>query len=360
VEVSVVTSGHDVADARLHRLVAALARAGLRVEVLGLGTADAGPPEAINRTQPRGSLARRALGALRLPWRCHGRVLISLDPDVAVGCAMRRLLAGPKRLVWVAEVHEDYLALLEDRAWAKGPRGVVGRAVARAGLTFARRADLTVVVDDYLARTARRRMVVPNVPDMTMLPAPVPLDAQPRAIYIGDLTASRGLFTMLKALELAPDWTLDLVGRLSAEDATACHDELALNHGLASRVKLHGLLPPRQAWAVAAGAWAGLSLLEDTRAFRATMPSKVYEYLACGLPVLTSPLARPAELIKSSGAGAVVGDAAATAQVLNQWLIEPAAYQAAAEAAQAASAEMAQQCGQMDQLAHQIQAWIRR
>jgi hypothetical protein len=34
--VTVLTSGHDVADARLHREVAALRRAGLRVEVLGL------------------------------------------------------------------------------------------------------------------------------------------------------------------------------------------------------------------------------------------------------------------------------------------------------------------------------------
>ncbi|NUR30435.1 MAG: hypothetical protein HOV83_32045, partial [Catenulispora sp.] len=37
VDVSIITGGHDVADARLHRLAAALRRAGLAVEVIGLG-----------------------------------------------------------------------------------------------------------------------------------------------------------------------------------------------------------------------------------------------------------------------------------------------------------------------------------
>src|SRR5690606_14270020 len=73
VDVSIVTSGHDVADARLHREVAALVRAGLRVEVLGLGEASAGPPDAVVRARPRRSGVRRALDAALLPWRASGR-----------------------------------------------------------------------------------------------------------------------------------------------------------------------------------------------------------------------------------------------------------------------------------------------
>ena len=46
-DVSVVTSGHDIADARLHRQVAALTAHGLSVEVLALGHGVDAPREAV-------------------------------------------------------------------------------------------------------------------------------------------------------------------------------------------------------------------------------------------------------------------------------------------------------------------------
>ena len=92
--VSIVTSGHDVADARLHREVAALQGAGLSVEVLGLGDPGAGPPGASIRTWPRRGGVVRAWRALSLPWRARGALVITLDPDVAVGAELRRTLSG--------------------------------------------------------------------------------------------------------------------------------------------------------------------------------------------------------------------------------------------------------------------------
>ncbi|NUP35368.1 MAG: glycosyl transferase, partial [Streptomycetaceae bacterium] len=44
VDISIVSSAHDVADARLHRTAAALLRAGMTVEVIGLGDPAGGPP----------------------------------------------------------------------------------------------------------------------------------------------------------------------------------------------------------------------------------------------------------------------------------------------------------------------------
>ena len=51
-DVSVVSTGHDVADARLHRICAALLRRGLSVEVVGLGTAVGGPRDVTEREVP--------------------------------------------------------------------------------------------------------------------------------------------------------------------------------------------------------------------------------------------------------------------------------------------------------------------
>src|SRR6478609_8301864 len=81
VDVSIVTSGHDVADARIHRLVEALSDVGLRLEVLGLGDAAAAPPGARARVANRRTSVARAGVALRQAWRARGAVLLALDPD---------------------------------------------------------------------------------------------------------------------------------------------------------------------------------------------------------------------------------------------------------------------------------------
>jgi glycosyltransferase involved in cell wall biosynthesis len=67
----------------------------------------------------------------------------------------------------------------------------------------------------------------------------------------------------------------------------------------------------------------GLSLLDDTPAFRDAVPSKLYEYAAVGLPSLATPLPRVAELLHESGAGVVVADAAATAATMRDLAAEP-------------------------------------
>ncbi len=88
---------------------------------------------------------------------------------------------------------------------------------------------------------------------------------------------------------------------------------------------LLGRRPPTRAWEHASGAWCGLLLLADTPAFAEAMPSKLGEYLACGLPVITTDLRRQAAVVRDSGAGVVVpagGDESvgeAVAQVLRDW-----------------------------------------
>ncbi|MDR0627785.1 MAG: hypothetical protein LBG11_11135, partial [Bifidobacteriaceae bacterium] len=105
VDVSIITSGHDVADARLHREATALRRAGLRVEILGLGRPCDAPAGVVVRTRSRPGHGGRLGLALAQPWRARGRVLVALDPDSAVGAYLRRVVVGGRRLRLVADVH---------------------------------------------------------------------------------------------------------------------------------------------------------------------------------------------------------------------------------------------------------------
>jgi len=317
VDVSVLSSGHNVADARLHRHCAALRRAGLTVEVLARGERQDAPPGTLFRPLTAAGRVRRGLHALSLPARARGQVLVTLDPDLVPAARLSRALRPGRRLV--VDVHEDYLALLSDRAWATGPAGLVARVWARSATALSRGADLTAVADDHVPPLeAADRMVVRNLPDFRLLPAPHQPGAVPRALYVGDVRESRGLTAMLWAIEAAPGWELDVVGPVAPHSIPAVERWKATSPA-ADRVRFHGRMPPARAWELARGAWVGLALLESTRAFAEAIPSKVYEYLACGLPVVTTPLPRAAELVGGQGAGAVAADGEAAGRILSAW-----------------------------------------
>ncbi len=143
---------------------------------------------------------------------------------------------------------------------------------------------------------------------------------------------------MLDALEAADGWVLDIVGPVAPADAERLADELAVRQ-LGDRVRLHGRLAPREAWRLAEGAWCGLVLLDDTPAFRDALPSKLYEYLGCGLAVIVTDLPRQAALVDEARVGRVVpagpGAGKAAGEVLRSWSGEPTQLDAAREAARA-------------------------
>jgi glycosyltransferase involved in cell wall biosynthesis len=217
-------------------------------------------------------------------------------------------------------VHEDYLALLGDRAWSRGMIGVLARGMVRAATALGRRADLTVLADEHIPPSAaRHRLVVRNLPDPAMLPSRGPLDPEPRALYVGDIRTSRGLFVMLDAIRAAPPWSLDLVGPVAPADELRLKTELQADPGLAARVRLHGRMEPRASWSFARGAWAGFLMLEATEAFDPAVPTKLYEYLACGLPVIATPLTRQAQIVNQSAGGVVVSGAEDASALLLRW-----------------------------------------
>ena len=324
----VVTVVHHPEDARIrHRQIGALLDAGVHVtyaapfvahgldlpDVPGLRPIDL--PHAAARS--RGEAFRAARRLLALEAGEHDVVLVH-DPEVvaaAVGL-------GTDNLVW--DVHEDTAAAIEAKPWvperARRPLARAARAIERHA---ERRHELILAEYAYADRFEREHVVVPNT-------VAVPATARPpgpsRAVYLGSLTMARGAATLLQAGRLL---TVATRGEVRIEVIGPARDSRTadtLSWGVQrGHVVHHGFVPSTRALPMLDGALAGLSLLEDRPNYRHSMPTKVIEYMAHGLPVVTTPLPLAADLVEKAGCGIVVpfDDAEATAGALIELSRDP-------------------------------------
>jgi glycosyltransferase involved in cell wall biosynthesis len=326
----IVTVVHRPDDARiLHRQIATLRAEGFVVtyaapwSAMGVGP----PPGLAVRELPRATgrdrmaAMRAAKDLLRREADEHDLVLIH-DPDLLL--AVR--LAGLGRLppvVW--DVHEDTAVALGDRTWVPAVlRGLLAFAVRRLEHWAERSLHLLLAEEGYRARFARPHPVVRNHPWASQRPDPdrLPMpDLPPRVVYIGRLSLGRGLRTLIglgrslagvARVELAGDVDLDM--RAELEEAVAD-----------GSVEWLGFVPNDRVGEILAGASVGLSLLTDDPNYRGSMPSKVVEYLAHGVPVVATPLPTVVALVEEEGGGLLVPfeDLDATLAAVRRILEEP-------------------------------------
>lgn len=227
----------------------------------------------------------------------------SADMDVVILHDPELLLAAQasQASVTVWDVHEDTAAALTMKSWIPAPM----RGPLRSGVEFTeRRAErklhLMLAETSYSQRFSTELPVVPN--STWVGEDYVPCDGK-RAIAVGMMTRARGA---LDLAAIAPELNthgiqLDVVGPADAESTaalTAAHD--------AGHLTWHGFLPNDQAMALVDGAAVGLSLLHNEKNYQHSMPTKVMEYLAHGVPVVTTALPLAAHVVNESRAGLVV------------------------------------------------------
>lgn len=334
----VVTVVHRPDDARiLHRQIAFLREQGFRITYAAPWRAyGVTPPEGLEtRDLPRASGRERlaallvARDLLRAEAADHDLVLLH-DPELLLAAR----LAGVGRLppvVW--DVHEDTAVALGDREWVPGVlRRLLAFGVRRLERWAERTVHLVLAEDGYRDRFRRVHPVVRNHPWAAQRPDPAmthPQDVPPRVVYVGRISRGRGVETVI-ALGRA------LGGRARVEVAGPVDDgvgellEAAVAEG---SVVWHGFVPNDRLDTLLQGASVGLSLLTDDPNYRVSMPSKVIEYLAHGVPVVATPLPAVRALIEEAGGGLLVpfDDVDATLAAVRRILEEPGLHDVLAE-----------------------------
>ncbi|GAB2942219.1 hypothetical protein GCM10027048_03430 [Hymenobacter coalescens] len=311
-----------------------LAAAGYRVAVAGRATAVASFPADLPTQHPIFSGHRLGLARLTAQWR-YWRLLRQLRPALVVVHAPELLpltllwhLLGPAR-PFCYDVRENYaLNIQTQQVYRGGLRRLLAAAVRWVERRAARRAAAVLLAERSYAQElpwlpAGRTVVLENkyVPpaDAVAPPTPVRLPTPPeplRLLYSGTISALNGLF---EAIELArqlrtawPQLQLTIIGYCQQPTELRQLQDLVARHPEWLRL-IGGAQPVPHAAIVAEIGRHHLGLLpyqEHPSSWRC-LPTKLYEYLASGLPVLIPPNPLWAAEVERHQAGLVVDFAAA-------------------------------------------------
>ncbi|MDX2851670.1 glycosyltransferase [Actinacidiphila glaucinigra] len=309
--VLVVTVVHHPEDARiLHRQIAALIAHGHTVTYAAPFTARATPPrpgvEGVDLPRATGRDRRAAVREARRLLARRGPTVDAVvlhDPELLL--TLPRTLrhwhrTGARRPAVVWDVHEDTAAALAMKGWVPRPLRPPLRLVVRAAeLAAERHLHLLLAEHAYQRRFRRTHPVVPN---LVTVPEDPPPAGDERVVYLGQMSRARGAEELVAmARLLAPDVRVEVIGAADGDvrGVLAAADRDGV-------LRWHGFLPNDAALDRLRGALAGVSLLRDEANYRHSRPTKVVEYMAYGIPVVSTPNPLAAELVRGHDCGLLV------------------------------------------------------
>jgi glycosyltransferase involved in cell wall biosynthesis len=229
------------------------------------------------------------------------------DPElIGVGLALK---AMGKKVVY--DVHEDVPQQVLSKDYIAYPlRRAVSAGAAMAEAVAARALDGIVVANpEVMSRfPANKAVLVQNYPILDELvrhEATPYRERQLRAVYVGSITGQRGMAEMIRAMAALRDWP---EARLILGGTFSPASLIDAARGLEGwdRVDYRGFLSRPQVVGALGQARVGLAVLHPVPNYTKIQPTKLFEYMAAAIPIITSDLPAWRSIIEAADCGMAV------------------------------------------------------
>lgn len=260
--------------------------------------------------QRRGRFVRMTLSvaeAFRATRKASADIIHLHDPELLPMGLILRALGKPV----VYDMHENLREQIKTKYWvprwlmvpAAGAVAVLERiSLNRMGVVMAEAS----YADHY--PWVKRQTIVQNFPLSDQVTHHhVPKHHSPTVGYIGGVSEGRGALTVIRAIRQLREGDLDVnfdcVGEVSPDTA---EDRDYLQASREGWLHAPGRLPPRDGWLRMARCHVGVATLKRLPNYVGSFPTKMFEYMAMGLPVVVSNFPLYREVVERQGCGICV------------------------------------------------------
>lgn len=314
-----LTSVHPPNDNRIfHKQCKSIARAGFSVVLVAPSFEDSIQDGVVIRSvRPPKSRLGRMFGTtwrvFRSALKEEGDVYHLHDPELIIVGLLLRLLG--RRVVY--DVHEDYVTSIRQKRYLPQPiRLLLSVLFGYFEAIAARAFSAVVLAERYYKKRFPGGVTVLNYPDLGTLYSRNEVSVgrsagrpvRKRLIYTGNVTVDRGALVYAKMVRDIRDIEITVVGRCDPGLAKRMR-ELAGEGASRLTIVGEGAYVPfeRIVDMYNTDAWlAGLAIFPETPHYVQKELTKLFEYMAFGIPIICSNFPTWRELVQNTGVGLCV------------------------------------------------------
>lgn len=225
------------------------------------------------------------------------------DPEFIPCGLILRILS--KKVIY--DVHEDVPAQILSKTWIFKPtRLLISKLFNILEKFSAKYFSAVVAATPYIATQFQsinpHTIVVSNYAlEKNTKQKKINFSSKKSICYIGGITEERGILNILKAIETLPV-SLELAGSFKTDTLERC----IKNMPAWGKVHYHGFISHHQLNDILSSSFAGLAVIKETPNYINSYATKIFEYMAAGLPVISSNFPIWKEIIEGNQCGICV------------------------------------------------------
>jgi glycosyltransferase involved in cell wall biosynthesis len=311
-KVVIFTTVHRATDDRIfHKEAKTLAKAGYEVVLFGNAPHDSFTDgvriRALGKASSRLTRLAASFRILRHVLSERGDIYHFHDPELILAGLILRLLG--KKVIY--DVHEDYPKDILGKPYLpRWLRPLVSAAFRPAEAWAARRMGAVITATDAIQKRFPGSAVLHNYPILNYLcrshhESAVAKSEKPFVLYCGTISRILGALQMVKGVEGASQRYQVQLRLLGPFEDEALGSEI-LRRAASGTVDYRGSVPLDEVYSNFVGTVAGLVLYHPYPNHIEAMPNKIFECMACGVPLIASDFPLWRKIIYDQGCGLVV------------------------------------------------------